>query len=313
MSNLTLDPHNLIHQTREFEQYSYRSFDPSDWYRSTARLGRLMFREKASQTFTIKEDTDCSASTWASASKSDGKFTVLLEHWLRACTGTSEHRKATVFNHLPATDRRAFERFVNSVVEQASRNGVEEWNKIFAYTDFDSMPLYVSILTLAATEEKSNQLPARRVFVERCRKTLRSMGLADSLFDLVQNETLAVPRRVQFLKTAHMVACLEEHSATEGYLDAAISFEKLDDNRSALACIYRNVRYRLRDTQLRQLDADVQGFNFKEANIDTMLAILTATASVKRSLPNRKSLFRNVKHALAKRGLLERGLLDGLK
>ena len=98
-----------------------------------------------------------------------------------------------------------------------------------------------------------------------------------------------------------------------GYLDAAVEFEKRLDVRSALACVYRNVRYRLRDNQLKLLNDDLVTFRFGEANTDTMLAVLTATAPFKTTLPNRRALFKQIQVALKKRGVMERGLLDGLK
>jgi len=101
--------------------------------------------------------------------------------------------------------------------------------------------------------------------------------------------------------------------ATSGYLAEAISFEKLGNTASALACIYCNVRYRLRDNQLIELDDEVRQFSFDKARVDTMLAVLTATAPVKSSLPSRKLLYRNIYRTLMKRGQYERRLLDGLK
>lgn len=310
MSSATLDPRELVRETRQIEENVRDTHDQKYWYL------RVAFRSNHMQTannwpqrifggICNQEDVRSSDATH------DSKPNARTRSWLpSADRGNIE---VTVFSNLPQPNINAFENFVVSVVEQASKSGDEEWNKIFAYTDFDSMPIYISILTLAATEAKSNLLPARRVFVERCRKTLRSMGMADELFDLVQTETLAEPRRKQFLKTAHMVACLEEQKATRDYEAAAVQFEKLEDIRSALACVYRNVRYRLRDNQLKELDDDIRKFDVTEAGIDTMLAMLTATAPVKSRLPSRKLLYRAVRRTLKKRGQLEHGLLGGLK
>ncbi|MEZ6087819.1 MAG: hypothetical protein R3C05_07320 [Pirellulaceae bacterium] len=111
-----------------------------------------------------------------------------------------------------------------------------------------------------------------------------------------------------------MVACLEEQTATKDYFKAAIAFEELGDIRSgASLCVYRNTRYRLRDGQTKELDEDMRTFDINEAGIDTMLAVLTATAPIKSSLPSRKALYRGIRRTLKKRGQLEPGLLDGLK
>lgn len=314
MNSLTLDTRALFQQTRQNEDEISDTHDQKSWYLRTAPRGSRLqatvnWPQRVIGQLSDRESNHEGTKTKVVA-KSDGR----ARGWLSAFRfGSSDAVDITVFSKLPNPDCEAFDRFVASVVQEASKSGIEEWNKIFAYTDFDALPVYISILTLAATEDKSNQLPARRVFVERCRKTLRSMGMADELFDLVQKDTKAAPRREQFLKTAHMVACLEEQTATKGYVKAAIAFEKLGDIRSALACVYRNTRYRLRDGQAAELDEDVRTFDIDEAGIDTMLAVLTATAPIKSSLPSRKTLYRVVRRTLKKRGQLEYGLLDGLK
>jgi hypothetical protein len=257
---------------------------------------------------------DATRDTAESESKDVGETKKRVSGWLRSTrTKSTSCTDVRIFAKLPSPDVKAFDVFVTAVSHEASKTGVEAWNKIFAYTDFDAMPLYISILTLAATEEKNVDLPARRVFVERCRRSIRARGMADGLIEIVHDRTRSVPRRDQYLRTAHMVACLEEQTATKDYVKAAIAFEKLGDIRSALACVYRNMRYRLRDGQVKELDEDVRAFDVDNAGIDTMLAVLTGTAPIKSSLPSRKALYRGVRRALKKRGQLEQGLLDGLK
>jgi len=112
---------------------------------------------------------------------------------------------------------------------------------------------------------------------------------------------------------SHMIACLEEPKATNGYLEAALHFDQLHDTRSALACVYRNVRYRLRDNQLTELDNDLKRFDVSTVGINIMLAVLTSTAPIKSKLTNRRRLFREFKAYLKKSGQLEKGLLDDLK
>ncbi len=314
MGSLTLDPSELVRETRQLDEVAIDVGNQKSWYQKAVRqksrmqtavnwpqrvFGEIQGQEVVS--VELEKDADTTLVERMSTKRS----------MTRLATGDLD--LVTAFSKLPQTNFAAFDHFVSLIVHQASSNLTDEWNKIFAYIDFEAMPVYISILTLAATEDKSNRLPARRVFVERCRKTLRAMGMADKLFDLVQTEVSAEPRRQQFLKTAHMVACLEEQSATQGYLTAAIRFEKLEDIRSALSCVYRNVRYRMRDNQMSELNVDVCEFDLEEAKIDTMLAVLTATAPIKSRLPSRKLLYRNVHRTLRKRGQLERGLLDGLK
>ena len=86
------------------------------------------------------------------------------------------------------------------------------------------------------------------------------------------------------------------------------------DARTTRRSVRTAVRtYRLRDGQIKELDSDVSEFKFAEAKVDTMLATLTATAPVKRSLASRSALYANIQRTLKKSGQLERGLLDGLK
>ncbi|KAA1260420.1 hypothetical protein LF1_29600 [Rubripirellula obstinata] len=314
MNSLTLDARELFQQTRQNEDEIRDTHDQKSWYLRTAPRGNRLQAAVNWPQRVIGVLSNREGDPQINQTKEVAKAGGRARSWLSAFRfGSTDAVDVTVFSKLPNPDIAAFDHFVVSVVQEASKSGIEEWNKIFAYTDFDALPVYISILTLAATEDKSNQLPARRVFVERCRKMLRSMGMADELFDLVQKDTKAAPRREQFLKTAHMVACLEEQTATNDYIKAAIAFEKLGDIRSALACVYRNTRYRLRDGQAKELDEDVRTFDIAEAGIDTMLAVLTATAPIKSNLPSRKAFYRGVRRVLKKRGQLEYGLLDGLK
>jgi hypothetical protein len=215
--------------------------------------------------------------------------------------------------NLPSSDHSRYRAFIVAIERSIGEQKAENWNHLFAYTDFDSLPTYVSLLTLAATADQSANVPARRIFFERCRRAVKSMGLNLELVDHFPSAPCSEVEKTGIITTAHMVACLEEASATEGYLDAAIKFEQRQEIRSGLACIYRNVRFRLRDHQLELLDEDINEFNFKSAGIDTMLSILTATAPQKRVLRNRSKLFKEIRSELKRRGQLERGLLDGLK
>ncbi|MCC7337870.1 MAG: hypothetical protein IT422_22510 [Pirellulaceae bacterium] len=311
MSSLPLHARNLLQQSREFGEQLRESLDQSDRYRIAARDGRGMQVDRTSQDYVFGESEGLGESSTALQDINECEPSGRLRHW--RSISRIETAQVSVFSELPQPDLIAFDRFVHAVAKQASQDSVEKWNRIFAYTDFGSMPFYISILTLAAAESKSKQLPVCRVFVERCRNTLRSMGIAEKVLDWPWKQASMVPRRTLFLNAAYMVACLEQQTATHGYLSAAIEFEKLGDSRSALACVYRNVRYRLRDNQVRELDDDVRGFDVTEAGVDSILALLTATAPVKSSLSSRKSFFRNAYRTLKKRGLLERGLLDGLK
>ncbi|WP_146439815.1 hypothetical protein [Crateriforma conspicua] len=214
-----------------------------------------------------------------------------------------------LFERLPRVDIQEFKRFVASI--DSSVNSSQRWTQVFAYTDFASLPMHALILALAATVEEK-QLPSRRVFAERCRLSLRSRGIADAVLRHRSNHSQGRSEADEYIRAAHMVACLEQPVATEGYLDAAVQFEKMDDVRSALACVYRNARHRLRAGKLAELDADIKTFDVGSAGVDTMLAVLTATAPAKSKLPSRKRLFRRIKAELKSRGELDKGLLDGL-
>ena len=314
MNSLTIGPREFLQQVRQLEDEVSSTDDQKAWYwRSTPRNSRMQALVNWPQRVLagIGEATMDAAET---ESEEVGETKKRASGWLSSTrtkpTGSADVR---VFAKLPSADVKAFDVFVTAISNEASKTGVETWNKIFAYTDFEAMPLYISILTLAATEEKNVDLPARRVFEERCRRSLRAKGMAEGLIKIVQDGTRLVPRRDQYLRTAHMIACLEEQTATPQFLDAAVAFEKLDDVRSALACVYRNVRYRLRDGQFRELDDDIRSFDPADAGVDTMLAVLTSTAPIKGHLPSRKGIYRNVRRELKRRRQLEPGLLDGLK
>jgi hypothetical protein len=184
---------------------------------------------------------------------------------------------------------------------------------MLAYADFDAIPLHCLIIALGIALDDGAQTATRRIFFERVRIALKAKGVREGLLESALPAAPATTRRAAWVGVAHMVACLERQFATPGYVDAAIKFEKLSDVRSALACVYRNVRFRLRDNQIKELDVDVGEFNVDEAKVDTMLAVLTATAPSSRYLRNRLSLYKRISLALKKQGKLERGLLDGLK
>lgn len=315
MNSLTIGPREFFQQVRQLEGEVSSTNDQKAWYwRSTPRNSRLQALVNWPQRVLLSGIREATMDAAETESKDVGETKKRACGWLHSTqTKSTSSADVRIFAKLPSPDVKAFDVFVTAVSHEASKTGVEAWNKIFAYTDFDAMPLYISILTLAATEEKNVDLPVRRVFVERCRRSIRARGMADGLIEIVQDRTKSVPRRDQYLRSAHMVACLEEQTATKDYIKAAIAFEKLGDIRSALACVYRNTRYRLRDGQAKELDEDVRTFDIDEAGIDTMLAVLTATAPIKSSLPSRKALYRGVRRTLKKRCQLEYGLLDGLK
>ncbi len=93
-------------------------------------------------------------------------------------------------------------------------------------------------------------------------------------------------------------------------MNTAIQFDQAGNIGTALVCIYQNVRAKLRNNQIEEINEDMDIFDVKLASIDLMLAMLTSTAPVKSI--NRKNLFQRVKAELKERGQLEPGLLDGL-
>lgn len=314
MGSLTIDPRELMHDTRQADGLLCESSDQKDLYRRISnRISSLQVSINWPQRVFAETEAQASEPIHDNAGDKTWSPNGLMRR--AQARATREHCSASesIFSDLPKANLVSFERFVTSVAEKVTLDNVPAWNKVFAYTDFDSYPLYVSLLTLAATEDDSCRLPARRVFAARCKKTMHSLGLADKLIDQVQDDCPAEPKRELLLRVAHMMACLEEQVATDGYLQAAIHFEKLNDIRSALACVYRNVRYRLRDGQIANLDDDIRNFVVEDAGVETMLAVLTATAPVKRQVPSRKLLYRSIRRTLKNRGQLEAGLLDGLR
>lgn len=213
------------------------------------------------------------------------------------------------FNELSHPNIDGLSCFIEEVKDKVKSR--DHWTQVFAYTDFSTMPVYASILALAATAGEES-LSARKVFAGQCRTALRERGISETILDSLSgvhtNESSSHP-----LSVVHMIACLEERKATDGYLEAALHFEQLHDTRSALACVYRNVRYRLRDNQLSELDNELKRFDVSRAGINIMLAVLTSTAPLKSKLTNRRRLFREFKAYLKKSGQLEKGLLDDLK
>lgn len=189
---------------------------------------------------------------------------------------------------------------------------VGAWNEFIAYTDFDALPKFVALLVLAESMNQKVVVPGQRILLERCRDSLRRVGFKSDILARHELSIRGLPKSDILWKTAHVIACLEEEIATNGYTSVAIELEKQKEIRLALACIYRNVRYRLRDGQLQELNQEVSQFAVEDAAIDTILAMLTATAPAKKLLSNRKSLFKKSKHVLHSRGELEPGLLDGL-
>jgi hypothetical protein len=187
----------------------------------------------------------------------------------------------------------------------------EAWNCIFAYLDFDSHPVYVAIVALAESYHAGAPIPARRVFWDRCRKYLNRLGLAtlDGACDVIECK----PEQADLLSVAQRIAYLEEQVARDGYLSAAIEFEGSGEIRSALSCVYRNVRFRVRDCQIEELNRDLASFEVQKASVDSMLAVLTATLPLKKRLSNRPKLFTAVQKSLKNRRGLGTGLLDGLK
>lgn len=215
-----------------------------------------------------------------------------------------------IFNELSNPNINELTTFIGTVKDKVDSR--DHWTQVFAYTDFSTMPVYASILALAATLEEEN-LSARKVFAGRCRNVLRESGIAETILDYLSDESTNDSTISHPISVAHMIACLEECKATDGYLEAALHFDQLNDTRSALACVYRNVRYRLRDNQLSELDNDLKKFDVSSAGVNVMLAVLTATAPLKSKLANRRRIFREIKAYLKKSGQLEKGLLDGLK
>ncbi|WP_145078908.1 hypothetical protein [Aureliella helgolandensis] len=283
--------------------------------------------------YTAKASPKCRMQTsynwaqWVNA-RVDTQYTIDAEDAARDESTTTEgrireawnklaflrHRAETKKAHrLSASDKATFEDLCSCIHEIASEFGPGDWNQLFTYTDFSAIPLPVSILTLAFTEREEGRIPSRKVFVERCRKAVRALGMTSCLFETELPEETSNSKEEMFRTAAHMLACLEEQTATNGYLKAASQFEKAKEARWALACIYRNVRYRIRDEQLDELDKDIRTFDAHSAGVDTMLAILTATAPIKSKLPSRKSLYRSVRRELKNRPGSERGILDGLK
>jgi len=310
MSSVALDPRGLVVQVRENAERAYLDYDSNDWYRSTARQAR--FGEQSTSRATMGLcDEQKSSSGIAAEQVASPTIWNRVAHWFRG--RTEKPLTLDEFQSVSPNDVQAFDQFVTFLRQQESCNSVEDWNKKLAYTDFDSWPVKSTILILAISCDKQDDIPVWRVQLNRCRKNLQSLGIHNNLFESLRNQYPADSQHSLLLKAARMVDALETQVATDDYLDSAIAFEQLNEVRSALACVYRNARYRLRDGQIKELDSDVRGFEFSEAKVDTMLAILTATAPVKRNLASRSTLYANIQRTLKKRGQLERGLLDGLQ
>ena len=305
MSSAVVDTMDIIVNVREYEEQQYLSPNLQDWYRRTARQGRfsaLYGRSSFGVTLELLNN-----------SSADRKQTTAVRPWMERF---NSWLSPAIEAEDPKIGKRACEvgrDNASQFIEQAATASLDEWTQTLAYTDFNEQPVSASLLILAASFEKRAELPAWRILIDRCRKRLQSIGVQAKLIDWNADSDQNACERDSFIKAARMVACLESHKAMAGYLDAAVEFEKRLDVRSALACVYRNVRYRLRDNQLKLLNDDLVTFRFGEANTDTMLAVLTATAPFKTTLPNRRALFKQIQVALKKRGLMERGLLDGLK
>ncbi len=310
MSNVALDPRGLVVQVREDAERAYLDFDSNDWYRSTARQARFGEQTTSRATMGLCDEPKSSSGIDA---QQVAPPTIMnrVVHWFRG--RTEKPLALDEFQSVSPNGIQAFDQCVTFLRQQESCNSVEDWNKKFAYTDFDSWPVKSTILILAISCDKQDHIPVWRVQLNRCRKNLQSLGIHTNLFESLRNQYPSESQPSLLLKAARMVGALETQVATEGYLSTSIDFEQLNEVRSALACVYRNVRYRLRDGQIKELDSDVRGFKFSEAKVDTMLAMLTATAPVKRNLASRRTLYANIQRTLKKRGQLERGLLDGLK
>jgi hypothetical protein len=212
-----------------------------------------------------------------------------------------------------ASNFQALRDVVEKLEASAENDNPQRWNRFFAYTDFASFPVHRCLLVLAATVGFAADVPARQTFEFKCRNIIEERGIPETVLDHLSTAGSVDECRESIIGRAHMVACLEEQKATEGYLDAAKEFEKLGDIRSAMAVVYRNTRYRIRDGQYSELDSDIGRFDPSTAKIDTLLAVLTATAPAKRMLPHRSRLYKQVRRTLKRRGEWEKGLLDGLK
>ncbi|NOY40360.1 MAG: hypothetical protein GXP26_00800 [Planctomycetes bacterium] len=312
MSNLTLDPKEIIREARKLEEQkreeqSLGMRSPRDCYRSASRKNRLL--PVYSWEYLGRHDDESQGESEFTSTSTERPDEFDYKN-LQIQDQKSYKLSEGIFADYPRPDVNEFSKFLKSMdARVASR---EMWTQVFAYTDFSAMPTYASILALAATAGEK-QLSARQVFAERCRSTLRARGIAEDILECLAEDTSTESTVARYIDAAHMVACLEEQVATDGYLDAAIHFERIDDTRSALACVYRNARHRLRDNQFAELDKDIEKFDIGAAGINTMLAVLTVTAPIKSKLTKRNRLFRQIKAELKKRGLLEKGLLDGLK
>ena len=310
MSNVALDPRGLVVQVRENAERAYLDFDSNDWYRSTARQAR--FGEQTTSKARIGLGDEPKSSSGIDPQQAASP--TIMNRVAQLFRGRTEKPLALdEFQSVSPNDIQAFDQCVTFLRQQEACNSVEDWNKKLAYTDFNSWPVKSTILILAISCDKQDRIPVWRVQLNRCRKNLQSLGIHTNLFESLRNQYPAESQQSLLLKAARMVGALETQVTTDDYLESAIAFEQLNEVRSALACIYRNARYRLRDGQIKELDSDVKGFKFSEAKIDTMLAILTATAPVKRNLASRSTLYANIQRTLKKNGQLVRGLLDGLK
>ncbi|MCG8651819.1 MAG: hypothetical protein MI861_18410, partial [Pirellulales bacterium] len=259
MTSAILDPERLMRETRRLEERSFSDTSAKGWYRSSRKRRMRPFftwpqfvvpgkcGEDIDDDFEEmrKPHDDVSERLAASLSRSDKEV-------------EQEKLCSKLFAELPRVDVCEFERFVSSI--DSSMSSKDLWIKVFAYTDFSALPVYAAFLALAATVNEK-QLSARRVFAERCRFEWRSRGVTEAVLHYLNHRSKDASEAKQYIRAAHMVACLEEPAAIKGYLDAAAQFEEINDIRSALACVYRNVRHRLRCNQLAELDSEMKAFD----------------------------------------------------
>lgn len=314
MSSLAIDPRDLVQSTASYGMSLLSFLSPKDLYRKASQPESRIPAEFNLPQEVFANVEQQSKATAPQSIDTGGNAYQVKSYWSpKARNPEGSDFEIRFHANLPSSDQSRYRAFIVAIEQSIGDKKAENWNRLFAYTDFDSLPTYVALLTLAATSDQSASVPARRIFFERCRRAVKSLGLNLDLVDHLSSAPCSEGEKTGIIATAHMVACLEELSTTEGYLDAAIQFEQRQEVRSALACVYRNVRFRLRDQQFDSLDQDIKEFNLRSAGIDTMLSILTATAPKKRTLKNRSKLFKDIRSELKKRGQLERGLLDGLK
>lgn len=81
----------------------------------------------------------------------------------------------------------------------------------------------------------------------------------------------------------------------------------------ALSFMHHCIWDKIRNEKLNELDNDIQSFDVDFADINTMLAVLVATAPVKDKLPSREDVYKRIKSSIKKHGLLKKGILTGLK